>query len=111
MEEIVCLHRKNCVKKSKRPLDEVGDQKQCSCFSNYMEATSTKEPEENVSFSKLLEFCLKKKYFQNKEVNKYSGTRMVQLHLSSTPLQVVSAIFENGEMLKRIYRHLSFVER
>ena len=61
---------KNYVKKCKCPLDEVGDQQQCHHFSNYMEATTAKMQEENISHSKLFGFGLMKKYFWNKSVSK-----------------------------------------
>ena len=74
IEENVCLLRMNYVKKSKRPLDEVGDRQH---LSDYVEATSAKAQDENVSPTKLYAFGLKHKYLQNKKVAKI-GKSMFQ---------------------------------
>ena len=46
-DETISLLRKNYLKKTKRPLDEVGDRQQCRRLSDYVEATSNKAAEEN----------------------------------------------------------------
>lgn len=59
MEGNACLLHQNYLKKSKQSVDEVGDWQQHQCLSDYVEATTAKPEEENVSLTKLYAYGLK----------------------------------------------------
>ena len=96
-DQKVSLLRKNYIKKPK----------QRRRLSDYVEATTTKAEEENVSPTKLYAFGLKHKYLKDKKVGKIGKDVYQDEESSSTSshisLQVASAIFISGKMSKRVY--------
>ena len=106
-DHTISLLRKNYVKKSKRPLDEVGDRQQRRRLSDYVSATASKAEEENTSPTKLYAFGLKHKYLKDKTVSNI-GKAVFQNEESSSQvsLQVASAIYVSGKMTKRVYTEI-----
>ena len=105
-DEYFCLLRHNYVKKQKRPLHDVSDWQQRRRLSDFVKATTAKAEEENISPRKLYAYGLKQKYLIEREVAQI-GKSVFQNEeppsSSHISLQVASAVFESGEMTKRIY--------
>ena len=108
-DETISLLRKNYLKKTKRPLDEVGDRQQRRRLSDYVEATSNKAAEENTSPTKLYAYGLKHKYLKDKTVARLGKTVFENKESSSSShvsLEIASAIYSTGKMTKRIYTEI-----
>ena len=75
-------------------------------LSTFLEATATKAEKENISPTKLYAFGLKQNYLIEKKVAQIGKSVFQEEEQTSTShmsLQVASAVFESGKMIKCIY--------
>ena len=104
IDDYACLSRKDYVSRPRRPVNEVGDRQQRRRLSDYIEATSSKAAEENVSPTKLYAYGLTTTYLKKKNVAKIGKSILNNDEISSyVPIEIASAIFEIGKMSKRVY--------
>ena len=105
-KEHACLLRRNYVKKQKQPLGEVCNRQQRRRLSTFLKATATKAEKENISPTKLYAFGLKQNHLIEKKVAQIGKSVFQEEEQTSTShmsLQVASAVFESGKMIKCIY--------